>query len=111
MAGAGAEAVAGATQPGLPLLAGLRQPDSWLAGAQDPHAELLAMLWGPRFDREHAAALAARHSGAATALDSLLAAADHYDRLTPPRQDRLRRLVLRQRARWDNRQHGAHPAD
>ena len=111
MAGAGAEPVAGVTRSGLPLLAGLRQPASWLAGAQDPHAELLAMLWGPRFDREHAAALAVRHASAAAALDGLLAAADHYDRLAPPRQDRLRRLVLRQRARCDNQQHGAHPAD
>ncbi len=111
MAGAGAEPVAADLTARLPLLAGLRQPAAWLAGAQDPHAEVLALLWGPRFDREHAAALAVRHASAAAALDSLLAAADHYDRLTPPRQDRLRRLVLRQRARWDNPLHGAHPAD
>jgi hypothetical protein len=109
MAGAGAEPEAAVAL--APLLTGLRQPAAWMGGEQDPHAELLAMLWGPRFDREHAAVLAARHASAAAALDSLLAAADHYDRLTPPRQDRLRRLVLRQRARWDNQRHGAHPAD
>jgi hypothetical protein len=28
-----------------------------LATASDPHAELLTMVWGPRFDREHAMGL------------------------------------------------------
>ncbi|MBK6295263.1 MAG: hypothetical protein IPF55_14005 [Rhodoferax sp.] len=27
---------------------------SLLAELPDPHAELLALVWGPRFDREHA---------------------------------------------------------
>ena len=31
-----------------------------LADSDDPHAELLAMVWGPRFDREHALGLWAR---------------------------------------------------
>ena len=30
-----------------------------LAGADDPHAELMALVWGPRFDREHAHSLLA----------------------------------------------------
>ncbi|HSV46651.1 MAG TPA: hypothetical protein VLJ58_12770 [Ramlibacter sp.] len=94
-----------------PLLAGLRRPSAWLAGLDDPHDELLALLWGPRFDREHARALAAAQPRPGDALSHLLAAADQYDSLPSPHQQRLRRLVLRQRARWDNRRHAAHPAD
>lgn len=33
-----------------------------LDGVDDPHAELLAMVWGPRFDRQHALELWARLS-------------------------------------------------
>ena len=25
-----------------------------LSASEEPHAELLALVWGPRFDREHA---------------------------------------------------------
>ena len=31
-----------------------------LAGMPQPHDELLALVWGPRFDREHALGLVAR---------------------------------------------------
>ena len=75
-----------------------------LVGADDPHAELLSLVWGPRFDREHALGLWARLSQrqpaqAAPVLPVLLAAADRFDALGSPVQHRLRRLILRHRAR------------
>ena len=92
-----------------------------LATAADPHAELLALVWGPRFDREHARALLAQQPrllpGAA---QSIMAAADSFDRLPPPRQQRLRRIIVRHdqatrnAGRWDNppyAPHAPHPAD
>jgi hypothetical protein len=67
-----------------------------------PHAELMAMVWGPRFDREHAMGLwedLQLHSGAALpVLRALLCAADSYDTLSAPAQQRLRQLILRHRA-------------
>lgn len=74
-----------------------------LADANDPHAELLTLFWGPQFDREHALALWARLSQrrpaeALPVLPALLAAADAYDALGRPVQQRLRRLILRHRA-------------
>lgn len=77
-----------------------------LAGAEDPHAELLAMVWGPRFDRQHALDLWARlsHQKPAEALPvlpALLAAADRFDALGTPVQHRLRRLIVRHRALRD----------
>jgi hypothetical protein len=80
-----------------PLFASVRaHGPQLLAQAQDPAAELLALVWGPRFDREHAhdllrgAAPAAAAAGAA-----LLCAADHFDRLPAARQQRLRELIRR----------------
>lgn len=75
-----------------------------LADADDPHAELLALVWGPRFDREHAlglwARLSRRHPGEAMpVLPALLAAADQFDALATPAQHRLRRLIVRHRSR------------
>jgi len=74
-----------------------------LAGADDPHAELLAMVWGPRFDRQHALDLWARLSQQQPAealplLPALLSAADRFDTLGVPVQHRLRRLIVRHRA-------------
>ncbi|WP_068174330.1 hypothetical protein [Hydrogenophaga taeniospiralis] len=71
-----------------------------LADADDPHAELLAMVWGPRFDREHALGLWARLSQrrpgeAVPVLPALLSAADRFDALGTPVQQRLRRLIVR----------------
>ena len=96
-----------------PLLATVRMRGAaWLATADDPHAELLAMVWGSRFDREHARGLvAAQPKAAPDALQSLLAAADSFDRLSAMRQQRLRRLIWRHRERCDNRLHATHPAD
>jgi hypothetical protein len=73
-----------------------------LATASDPHAELMAMVWGPRFDREHAMALWVglpqhKPGTALPLLQALLSAADHFDTLAAPAQHRLRRLILRHR--------------
>jgi len=74
-----------------------------LAGAEDPHAELLAMVWGPRFDRQHALDLWARLSlqqpvQALPVLTALLQAADRFDGLGTAVQHRVRRLIVRHRA-------------
>ncbi|MCK6416338.1 MAG: hypothetical protein L6Q63_12455 [Giesbergeria sp.] len=71
-----------------------------LAGMPQPHDELLALVWGPRFDREHALGLLARQPAhAALALPALLQAADRFDALHAPAQRRLRQMILRHRAR------------
>ena len=71
-----------------------------LAGMPQPHDELLALVWGPRFDREHALGLVARQPAhAALALPALLQAADRFDALHAPAQRRLRQMILRHRAR------------
>lgn len=77
-----------------------------LAGVKDPHAELLTMVWGPRFDRQHALDLWARLSQqqpakALPVLPALLLAADCFDTLGAPVQHRLRRLIMRHRALFD----------
>lgn len=70
-----------------------------LAGLVDPHDELMSLVWGPRFDREHALQLVARQpETAARTLPAVLAAADHFDALHAPAQGRLRQLILRHRA-------------
>lgn len=76
---------------------------SLLAASNDPHAELMALVWGPRFDRDHAlhlwAGLPQHMAGAAQpVLQALLSAADHFDTLTSPNQQRLRQMILRHRA-------------
>ncbi|MGM9425342.1 hypothetical protein [Hydrogenophaga sp. MI9] len=74
-----------------------------LADADDPHAELLTLFWGPQFDREHALALWARFSQqqpveAVPLLPELLSVGARFDALAPGEQHRLRRLILRHRA-------------
>lgn len=74
-----------------------------LAGVDDPHDELLAMVWGPRFDREHALGLWARLSRrqpteAVPTLPAILSVADRFDGLDQGAQQRLRRLIQRHRA-------------
>ncbi|AOW14121.1 hypothetical protein LPB72_09310 [Hydrogenophaga crassostreae] len=69
-------------------------------GLNDPHAELLAMVWGPRFDREHALGLWAGFSRrdpvqALPVLPAMLALADRFDGLSAPVQHRLRRFILK----------------
>lgn len=75
-----------------------------LADADDPHAELLTLVWGPRFDREHALGLWARLSrrqpeAAAPVLPQLLSAAERFDAMGPPAQQHVRRLILRHQLR------------
>ena len=70
-----------------------------LSGIPEPHDELMSLVWGPRFDREHAMGLVARQPAlAAHTLPALLAAADHFDALHAGAQGRLRRLIVRHRA-------------
>lgn len=73
-----------------------------LGNCGEPHEEVLAMLWGPRFDRQHALGLwASAHRrqpvDSLPALPDLLEAADRFDRLPAAAQHRLRRLVIRHR--------------
>ena len=88
----------------IPMAQPLREyGPALLAQVPNPHEEVLAMVWGPRFDREHALWLWSRLSrqapGAAVpVLPDLLATADHYDALDLQAQRRVRRLILRHRA-------------
>lgn len=68
-----------------------------LASTTEPVAELLALVWGPRFDREHAQHLAQAATHNHSALHHALAqAADTFDRLPASRQQRLRQLLRSQ---------------
>jgi hypothetical protein len=74
-----------------------------LADADDPHAELLTLFWGPQFDLEHALALWARFSRrqpveAVPMLPELLSVGERFDALERTDKDRLRRLIVRHRA-------------
>ena len=77
--------------------------------AEDPRSEVQALIWGPRFDREHALGLlAALPPGAAQAL---VATADRYDALSTRQQQRLRRLAAAApAASGPTMPHAAHPA-
>jgi hypothetical protein len=78
------------------LFAGVRAHGAaLLAPADDPAAELLALVWGSRFDREHAQGLAWQAGASAQMLHTLREAADGYDRLAPAHQQRLRRVIAR----------------
>ena len=95
--GAVADAIHAIARQGRPHTAAL------LADAEDPHAELLALFWGPRFDREHALALWARFSQrqplqAVPLLPELLSVGERFDALARAEKDRLRRLIVRHRA-------------
>lgn len=95
--GAVADAIRVIARQGRPHTAAL------LADAEDPHAELLALFWGPLFDREHALALWARFSQrqpvqAIPLLPELLSVGERFDALERTEKDRLRRLIVRHRA-------------
>lgn len=67
-----------------------------LQGCAEPHHELLAMVWGPRFDLQQALDLMER--GGQTSPNSLpgvLRVADAFDRLPHPQQARVRTLIQR----------------
>ena len=85
--------------------AGRTHAPALLGDADDPHAELLSLVWGPRFDREHVQRLLARRPGyVPQVLDAVGKAADQFDRLAAAQQRRVRQLILRHRRRWDNAQ-------
>ena len=72
-------------------------------GYDEPHAELMALVWGPRFDRDHVHRLLARRPGyVPQVLQAVQKAADQFDGLAAPLQSRVRQLILRHRSRWDN---------
>jgi hypothetical protein len=76
-----------------------------LAASDEPHAELLALVWGPQFDREHARALLATLPQAVPAvIQTVEQVALRFDGLPAGEQQRLRRLILRHHSRWDNAQ-------
>jgi len=76
-----------------------RHGSALLAGIPNPHDELMSLVWGPRFDREHALGLVAqRPAAAAQTLPALLAAADHFDSMQVNVQRRLREMIVRHRA-------------
>lgn len=77
--------------------------------AEDPRSEVQALIWGPRFDREHALRLlGALPPGAAEVLN---ATADRYDALSTRQQQRLRRLAAAAPApSGPTMPHAAHPA-
>ncbi len=74
-----------------------------LAGTDNPHDEVLALMWGPRFDREHAMWLWSRLSRrepqqAVPVLPALMDMAERFDAMALSEQRRVRLLILRHRA-------------
>ena len=65
--------------------------------SDDPVSEMLAMVWGPRFDREHALALLARVPQAqaqAAWIAAIHAFAERFDALPAAKQQALRSGIL-----------------
>jgi hypothetical protein len=85
-------------QPIQTLFASMRaHGPALLASTSEPAAELLALVWGPRFDREHALHLAQSAAHDQSTLHHVLVqAADTFDRLPAPRQQRLRQFLRHQ---------------
>jgi hypothetical protein len=83
--------------PALVLLR--QQAGALVAHSPEPHAELLALVWGPRFDQDHAHALAGNTS---LPVQTLEQAAREFDALPGAAQQRLRALILRHHRRWEN---------
>lgn len=74
-----------------------------LGGHDEPHAELMALVWGPRFDRQQAHSLLTvmpvqRNTLAA----AVRQAADCYDALNTAQQRQLRDLIVRHQRRCHN---------
>jgi len=67
-----------------------------LAGAiEDPVAEVLALVWGPQFDREHALALLARLPRTEGGwIRTMQAFGDDFDALPPSGQRAVREGIL-----------------
>lgn len=72
-------------------------------GYEEPHVELMTLVWGPVFDRDHAFRLLERRPGyVAQVLRAVWQAADQFDSLDGAQQQRLRMLILRHQSRWEN---------
>lgn len=95
-----------------------RQPQATPWSRPQPEAatlpapeDLLALVWGPRFDRDHARELWAQarpwgNSGDSRASwQAVMAVADRFDRLPAPRQHRVRRWLYH---RWQATASGLH---
>lgn len=96
------------------LLRGLQeQAEPLVLEAEEPYAELLALVWGTQFDRLQARRLVklVAPPAAPGLWNTLQAAADDFDRLPGAGQQRLRRLIVRHQRRWENLRHAPHPAD
>ena len=64
------------------------------ATTEDPVAEVLALVWGPRFDREQALAMLARLPRVQGAwLHAIQAFGEHFDALPAPGQQALRQAL------------------
>ena len=76
--------------------AALRGCFAALAGvSEDPAADVLALVWGPRFDRVHALSLLARLPRADGAwVHALHTLGDRFDAMPPGAQGALRQQVL-----------------
>lgn len=62
--------------------------------SEDPAAEILALVWGPRFDREHAMALLARLPAADRSwVHALHAFGEQFDALPAACQSDVRRQI------------------
>lgn len=75
-------------------------PEGWLRAladvSEDPAADLLALVWGPSFDRVHALDLLARLPRAdGTWAQALHAFGQRFDALPPAGQRMLRQRLLR----------------
>lgn len=70
-----------------------------LSDMPELHDELMCLVWGPRFDREHALGLIARRPQASVhAASAMLAAADAFDAMQTTSQRRVRELIRKHRA-------------
>ena len=70
-----------------------------LADLPELHDELMCLVWGPRFDREHALGLIARRPQASVcSASAMLAAADAFDAMQTASQRRVRELIRKHRA-------------
>jgi len=73
-------------------------------GYEEPYTELMVLVWGSRFDREHARRLLDRRPGyVPQVVQAVERAADEFDGLAESERQRLRQLILRQHQR--RRQH------
>jgi hypothetical protein len=69
----------------------------------EPHTELLSLVWGPKFDRQQARSLLTVLPVQCPVLtEAMKHAADCFDALDAPQQQRLRHLIVRHQRRCHN---------